>query len=147
MGISYTPEIAAEFLQRLESGETKEDICRSEHMPSSRAISDWTIAGKVKSVPEQFAADFARAREIGEDAIANRLRAVASGGVGSSGDVQRDKLIIYTDLKLLAVWNPKRYGERQILQGDSTADPIGMKHYNADDDALLDAYVESRKKS
>jgi len=54
----------------------------------------------------------ARARDLGETVIANNLRDVARGGPGSSGDVQRDKLIVDTDLKLLAIWNPKRYGQR-----------------------------------
>jgi hypothetical protein len=33
-------------------------------------------------------------------------------GGESTNDVQRDKLIIETDLKLLAKWNPKKYGDK-----------------------------------
>ncbi len=54
----------------------------------------------------------ARARDLGEDCIAIGCRLVARGQGESSGDVQRDKLIVDTDLKLLAKWNPKKYGDR-----------------------------------
>ncbi len=60
----------------------------------------------------EVSAILARARDLGEEVIASDLQSVARGGAGSSGDVQRDKLIVETDLKLLAIWNPKRYGQR-----------------------------------
>jgi terminase small subunit-like protein len=111
---SYTPEIVEQICQHLEQGIPLEEICRSEGMPASRTVHDWIIPGRVASVPETVSTDIARAREIGYDAIANRLRATArmleSGE--SSRDVQRDKLIIETDLKLLAKWNPKKYGDK-----------------------------------
>lgn len=71
----------------------------------------------------ELAGHFARARVTGFDAIADRLRLTARGldedaGGESTKDVQRDKLIIETDLKLLAKWDPKRYGERQLLGND-----------------------------
>lgn len=66
------------------------------------------------------------ARADGADAIAHRLRATARGytadkGGESSGDVRRDKLIVETDLKLLAKWHPKQYGDRVTLAGDPEA--------------------------
>ena len=43
-------------------------------------------------------------------------RDVAAGVEGiSSGDVQRDKLMVETDLKLLACWDP-RYNAKQQLE-------------------------------
>lgn len=115
---SYTPELHAEIIDRLSHGETLADICRDDHMPAVRTVSDWKEAHK------DFSADFARAREDGEDAIAARTRQTARGktaeqGGDSTGDVQRDKLIIDTDLKLLAKWSPKRYGEKLALSGDA----------------------------
>lgn len=64
-----------------------------------------------------FSADIARARLDGFDAIARRARLTARGKGDSSGDVQRDKLIVETDLKLLAKWDPKRYGDRINVDG------------------------------
>jgi len=119
--IHYTPEIAEEICERLEQGEPLEEICRSEGMPTSRAVNDWENK-KVDSVPDSVASDIARARVIGYDAIANRLRHTARGkteaqGGDSTGDVQRDKLIIETDLKLLSKWSSK-YCDKTIHSGD-----------------------------
>ena len=61
---------------------------------------------------EALSAAIARARDIGYDAIAEGIIDVARGGEGSTGDVVRDKLIVETELKLLAKFNPKKYGER-----------------------------------
>lgn len=78
---------------------------------------------------------------MGYDAIADRVRKTARGkieadGGESSGDVQRDKLIIDTDLKLLAKWDPKRYGEKVTqehvgadggpIQSKTTVDASGL---------------------
>lgn len=59
--------------------------------------------------------------------MADNLRKTARGIGESSGDVARDKLIIDTDVRLLARWNPKRYGDRQIVTGDRDADPIQVE--------------------
>lgn len=118
---TFTDELAAEVIERLSGGETLADICRDEHMPAVRTVSHW------KKANSAFSADFARARDDGHDAIAARARKTARGktadeGGDSSGDVQRDKLIIDTDLKLLAKWNPKRYGEKVALVGGDEDD-------------------------
>lgn len=113
-----TPEIKANILARLSEGEPLADICRSDDMPAVRTVSAW------KAVDEAFNADFARAREDGHDAIAARVRHTARGIGDSSGDVQRDKLIIETDLKLLAKWD-KRYRDKVgHVGGDDGDEPI-----------------------
>lgn len=108
----YTPEIADEICQRLAAGEPLAVICRDERMPCYEAVNAWQN-GSVRSVPASFSAAIARARVNGIDAIAADARKVARGEEGySSGDVQRDKLIVETDLKLLAKWDPRRYGDK-----------------------------------
>jgi hypothetical protein len=108
-----TPEAKQAIIDRLTIGEPLADICRDDEMPATRTVSDW------KAVDAQFAADFARARDAGHDAIAARLRHTARGVGESTGDVQRDKLIIETDLKLLAKWD-KRYSDKLTVKSDST---------------------------
>jgi hypothetical protein len=105
----YTPELVAAICERLGKGEALAAICRDDGMPATRTVRDW-----IEKMPEVSAA-FACAREDGHDEIAARLRDVTRGGEGSSGDVQRDRLIVETDLKLLAKWNPKRYGDKVQL--------------------------------
>ena len=101
----YTQEIANEIVDRITEGETLADICRDDHMPGYRTVFDW------EERHEDFSANITRARKYGYDQIANGTRRVARGDHGSTGDVQRDKLIIDTDLKLLAKWD-KRYGDK-----------------------------------
>jgi hypothetical protein len=103
---SFTPAIATEIIERLSKGEPLAVMCREEHLPNRSTVSGWCM-----DRPE-FAAQYALAREVGFDAIACRVREIARGQGESTKDVQRDKLIIETDLKLLAKWDPKRYGDR-----------------------------------
>jgi len=90
-------------------------ICSPDEMPGIRTVYDWMEKDR------ELSADIARARDMGFDAIAMRIRETAREGGDSTGDVQRDKLIIETDLKLLAKWDPKRYGDKitQEISGPS----------------------------
>lgn len=126
----YSEKIVEEICERLSAGEPLEEICRDEKMPSSRAVHDWIVPGKVATVPESVSTDIARAREIGYDAIAARLRGTARGREESTGDVQRDKLIIDTDLKLLSKWS-KKYGDKQQVDvsGTLTLEQLVLKSY------------------
>lgn len=101
----YTDAILAEICERLSNGETLADICRDDHMPAYGTVMDW------QAEKENVSRDILRAREIGFDVIASRTRHTARGKGDSTDDVQRDKLIIDTDLKLLAKWS-KRYAEK-----------------------------------
>jgi len=129
---SFTQEIADEICQRLAKGEPLAQICRDDRMPASRTVSDW------KAAHETFSADFARAREEGFDQIATDCLAIADETTfdtitGENGDrantewISRSKLRIETRLKLLAKWDPKRYGDKLDLnhggQGDN---PVNM---------------------
>jgi hypothetical protein len=114
----YTPELVEAICERLSMGEPLEEICRGPGMPSSRAVRYW------RSGNPEIAKQFDEARDAGFDAIACRARKTARGKGGDDGgdstdDVQRDKLIIDTDLKLLAKWDPRRYGDKLALGGDA----------------------------
>lgn len=114
----FTQELADELCRRVAAGETLASICREPGKPAVQTVNDWRNANAVFSVA------FGRARIDGFDAIAERLQHTARGkgaaeGGDSSGDVQRDKLIIETDLKLLAKWDPRRYGDRVTHSGDA----------------------------
>ena len=114
----YTAELVAEIAEELANGDPLEELCRQRpHWPAARTIRDWDL-----HKPE-VSAVIAPAREAGEYAIAARIRQTARGktvddGGDSSGDVQRDKLIIDSDFKLLAKFNPKRWGDKLELAGD-----------------------------
>lgn len=122
----YTPELAAEICERLSDGEPLRQICRDDHMPAWTAIYAW--AAKDKELSERIA----QAREQGYDAIAEDLLQIADtpliGETETSSNngltvTRQDmlghrKLQIETRLKLLAKWNPKKYGDKTFIAGD-----------------------------
>jgi hypothetical protein len=103
-------------------------------MPAWTAIYAW--AAQDKALSERIA----QAREQGYDAIAEDLLAIADTPL--MGDTETSsangltitrqdmlghrKLQIETRLKLLAKWNPKKYGDRQIVAGDKD-NPLEVK--------------------
>lgn len=124
----YTESIAAAICERIADGEPLREICREQGMPAWRTVYDWLDANPV------FAARFARAREVGFDAIAADALAIADtteDGIETTEkpdgtvEVRRGdmlghrKLRIETRLKLLAKWSPKRYGDKLELAGDA----------------------------
>jgi hypothetical protein len=114
----------AEVCERIAKGETLSAICRSEGFPDPVTVWRW------KEIDDQFAQDFARARELGYDAIADETVRIADdasndymeskrGGKEFDAEhVQRSKLRVETRLKLLAKWSPKKYGEKVVVGGD-----------------------------
>ena len=126
----YTPELAAEICERLSNGEPLRQICRDEHMPAWQKIYEWMQ--RDDALGERGAGlsgAIARARETGQDAIAEEIwldmkqepeRILSEGGGRvDAGYVQWQKAKAEIGLKLLAKWNPKRYGDRVQLAGDA----------------------------
>ena len=120
----YSQDIADEIAERIGEGEPLREICRGNGMPNWRTVYLWM------EVNANFAALIAAARVRGYDAIAAETIEIAdnakndwmerhtSEGESAGGQafnaehVQRSKLRIETRLKLLAKWDPKRYGEK-----------------------------------
>jgi hypothetical protein len=120
-GYTNRDELSAEICRRISLGEPLAQICRDAHMPERTVVYDWMKEDK------DLAQRFARAREHGHDAIADECMQIAdeatqdykSSEKGMAFDaehVQRSKLRIETRLKLLAKWDPKRYGEKQQVE-------------------------------
>lgn len=118
----YTDEKAAEIIKRLSAGEPLAQICRDENMPGVETVRDWTKRN------ELFSVCIARAREDGFDQIALDAMKIADDSSGdeiatesgtrlNSEFVARSRLRVETRLKLLAKWDPKRYGEKMEVSG------------------------------
>lgn len=113
----YSDAIAEEMFERLSQGELLTSICADDHMPAVRTVSLW----KEKA---DFAAGFARARALGMDAIADAALNIADeksndtivtkdgNETANSEWISRSKLRVETRLKLLAVWDPARFGNK-----------------------------------
>jgi len=101
-------------------GKTLREYCRQDGKPSWRTVYDWL------EKDEDFATRFARAREMGHDAIAEECleiidteAEIAESTSQSGGSTHRDsahvswmKNRVEMRLKLLAKWNPKKYGDK-----------------------------------
>ena len=117
----YTPELIEAICADLEQGIPMTVICAGDDMPAPRTVRDWEA-----EMPE-VAAAIARARELGEVALAEQCLTIADdeqhdwvmtkkGEVTNEVAIGRAKLQIDTRLKLLAKFNPKRWGERQQIE-------------------------------
>lgn len=117
---TYNESIAHQICERIAEGEPLRAICREDGMPSWRTVYEWTEANA------EFAARIARARICGREAIfedtlliadepKEGIRSELSDGkekITREDMLGHRKLQIETRLKLLAKWDPKKYGER-----------------------------------
>lgn len=140
----FNQEAADSICERLSKGEPLASICRDENMPAVRTVSDW------KSAHEQFAADFARAREEGFDAIAAECLSIADettfddvetehGMRANTEWISRSKLRIETRLKLLSKWDVKRYGDKITQEHTGSLQVINASDLNDDQLAAIAA--------
>ena len=148
----YTPEIAQKMCEMLAEGIPLRQICRQEGFPEWRTVYDWMY--KDEALGERgtgLSAAIAKAREIGQDAIAEQLwvdmlqepeRILSEGGGRiDPGFVQWQKAKAEIGLKLLAKWNPKRYGDRVALAGDAD-NPIKIEA-ETQADRLINALLQN----
>ena len=120
----FTQDIADEICERLSDGEPLAAICRDPKMPAVSTVWQW----------EKDRADLseaiARARLVGFDAIAVEALAIADATendtvVNERGNeapnsewITRSRLRVETRLKLLAKWDPRRYGDKTLVGSD-----------------------------
>jgi hypothetical protein len=144
-------KIEQEMIARLQTGETLSSICRDAHMPDTSTVDHW-----VKNKPG-FADAYARARQIGFDAIADSVLTIADTpmtGEETEEDAEGNvlkikkaemlghrKLQVWTRLQLLARWCPERYGDRNKIEMSGSLNVSAM----SDDDlrAELAAITQS----
>ena len=121
---TFSEETVAAICERLSAGEPLAAICRDEGMPHPSTVRDWAAARA------EVALAIARAREDGFDQIAmdalriadtqvegERRKTTADGIEVTTEDMLgHRKLQVETRLKLLAKWDPKRYGDRQQIE-------------------------------
>jgi hypothetical protein len=102
-------DFADEICAWIAAGKTLRDYCRQDGKPSWDTVYVWAKAD------EQFAQRFARAREDGQDVLSEECMEIADTQPADQTEVQWQRLRIDTRLKLLAKWNPRKYGDRSTV--------------------------------
>jgi len=127
----------ATIVAGLEKGTPMTVLCAGEGMPGYTTFWEWCQAD------ESLSEDIARAREKGHDQIALDALAIADevteqdtietahGPIPNKEWLMRSKLRVETRLKLLAKWDPKRYGE-MIKHAGADGGPMALTVSNED---------------
>lgn len=138
---TYNPETAQKMCEMLSEGVPLREICRQEGFPAWRTVYDWMAKDA------DLAAAIAHARDVGYDALAEDCLKIADTPllgeeVTESEDEEgvkrvtvkkvdmlgHRKLQIETRLKLLAKFNPKKYGDRVTHAGDDDSPVVVENH-------------------
>jgi hypothetical protein len=129
--VRYSPEIADEICQRLSDGESLRGICGDLHMPSESAVRFWVLDDV-----NGFAAQYARAREVGYLRLAEEILQIADTPVTGTksvskatgmeiteGDmIEHRRLQVDTRKWMLAKMLPKVYGDKQQVEHSGAVD-------------------------
>lgn len=132
---TFDQAIADEICERMSDGEPLREICRDDRMPAWRTVYGWQAANP------DFLARIAHARDAGEEAIFQDCLRIAdtpligeeveesdNGKKVKRGDMLgHRKLQIETRLKLLAKWNPRKYGDKlDVNHGGQSENPLNV---------------------
>lgn len=113
----YTQPVADIICKRLAEGESLRSICRDPGMPDHSTVLEW-----VRNSPE-FANQYARARDVGDEAEFERLEELAdeapertATGAVDTGWVAWQKNRVDTRKWTLARKRPKKYGDKGAIE-------------------------------
>ena len=140
----YTEELAAEICRRIVEGESLTRICKDDDLPNVSSVYLWLIKNK------DFSEMYARAREDQSDTLADQIIDIGEetpmmvitdedGKVTKRMDpagINRNRLRVDARKWVAAKLKPRKYGDRQILAGDSQA-PVEVKHSGTLDEVIL----------
>jgi hypothetical protein len=140
---TYSEQVVETICSRLAEGEPLAVICREEGMPSRTTVWEWErahegvserIARAREAGEEQIAADCLRIADTPLEGVVEKYEPVTIDNPdGPEGPAVTEfrlterrvedmlghrKLQIDTRLKLLAKWNPRKWGDRTTLAGD-----------------------------
>ncbi len=126
----YSEALTAEICRRMMEGESLRSICRDEAMPSKVSVLKWL------EVHEEFVSQYARAREMQADHMADEILEIADDGtndwmeraakggetvtVPDQEHIQRSRLRVDARKWLMARMAPKKYGDKVDIRGAMT---------------------------
>lgn len=107
-------DIADAVVEWISAGKTMRSLCAQDGMPCRQTIDKW------KAKDEEFRSRIARARDDGHDCLAESLLDLAKKPVDDMVELQRRKFEADTTLKLIAKWDPRRYGDRTKVEHEGS---------------------------
>jgi hypothetical protein len=123
------PALLAEVVERIALGQTLAALGRELGFHPTK-WGEWCRADEALGIA------YAQARETGQDVIADEVMQIIDSVPAQSEEIQRAKLRAEMRLKLLAKWNPKRWGDRlstelsnkegETLKVEGTADTAAI---------------------
>lgn len=145
----YSPELLDRIVERLSAGEPMAQICREEGMPAARTVRDWinqrddvsaAIARAREDGEDWLAAECLLIADAPKEGVIEEYeRRMIDNPDDPDGEKVEEfvitkrkvedmlghrKLQIDTRLKLLAKWNPRKYGENVNLTGHVTLEQL-----------------------
>jgi len=157
---TYDPDIAHQMCEQLSEGIPLREICRQDGFPAWRTVYDWMAKDP------DLAAAIAHARDVGYDALAEECLKIADTPMlGEEVTESEDdegvkrisvkkvdmlghrKLQIETRLKLLAKFNPKKYGDRVTHAGDDENPVVVENNHNVFGELLKAIKLERQAKA
>lgn len=115
----YSAETAERICELLAEGQSLRQVCKASDMPDRNTVMRWMEANA------DFAAKYARARDIGLDERADALREE----ILTEEDAAKARLILDHGKWYLSKLAPKKYGDKLAIDGDGAggAIPIALK--------------------
>jgi len=134
-----TPDVETRIVEGLSQGIPLTILCDGEGMPTDRAVRDWMERDA------EFSSAIARAREAGHDRIAVDALTIADC---VDEDPSSRRVRVDTRLRLLAKWDPKRYGEmlKSEITGANGGPLQSVSRMTPEQSQALDAYLENLDK-
>lgn len=130
----YSKLIADTICEKLAEGFTLREVCKSEEFPAESTVRLWALEDR-----DGFSAQYARAREIGYQAMADELLEISDDGrndwmerngeddrgwVANGENMGRSRLRVDTRKWLLSKALPKLYGDK-ITATHEAGDTLG----------------------
>lgn len=117
----FTLELAEKICERLAQGESLRSIGRDESMPADSTMRRWLVSDDAEF--KEFQAQYARARDVGLDAMVDEILDIAHDGsndwmkregkeIVDHEHISRSRLRIDTLKWYASKLAPKRYGDR-----------------------------------
>lgn len=115
----YSKALADRICKRLAAGESLRSICRDDKMPSESTVRRWALEDM-----RGFSAQYAQARDLGLDTIADEILDIADDGLNDTykdedGNkrtdhdvIARSRLRVDARKWYLSKMAPKRYGDK-----------------------------------